>query len=346
MKNIFENIRENKGVIFIHLVVWLMYMTYIFLVSHYDYEYFGGVWKTALAVLMNHTFCAVTFYSLSLYVYPCFTYQTYRRFFRLFLLTIIPCGLLRYLINYHVFPLLGIANRYTQASNSFSLDTVWILGLWSIYSLGYYYFRKSIQHEKDLRLLQESQSAAEMSFLTSQINPHFLYNTLNFFYAEALPVLPNLSKGIMLLSDMMRYAINNDDAEGKVPLENEVKHIKNFIEINQLRYGNRLQVHFEQIGVMEYRRIMPLILITFVENAFKHGELLSPENPLEISLNVAENHLIFQLKNLVRKGPKEQSEGIGLVNTRRRLAIAYPERHTLRVSEEGGFYAIFLRMDL
>jgi two-component system, LytTR family, sensor kinase len=253
---------------------------------------------------------------------------------------------MRYIINFSILPFLNIPNRYEDVSSNFALSTAYVYSQWFMYSLGFYYFRKAIQHEKDLRILQENQSAAEMSFLTSQINPHFLYNTLNFFYAEALPVLPNLSKGIMLLSDMMRYAINNEEGDGKAPLENEVKHIKNFIEINQLRYGNRLYVHFELIGNTEYRRIMPLILVTFVENAFKHGELLSEQTPLEISLKIEENHLLFQLKNAIRKGPKEESEGIGLVNTRRRLTVAYPERHQLNVVESEGFYEVLLKMDL
>ncbi len=345
MKNIFEKIRENWRVILKHIGIWMGYIIYASLAGWGTYQSMNDFWKTFITIFISHFWLSFLFYTYVFLIFPLFKINKLK-FISFISITFIIYHTVRYYINFSILPYFNVPNRYDDITDDFFLSSAWIYIQWSIYSLGYYYFRKSIQHEKDLRVLQESQSAAEMSFLTSQINPHFLYNTLNFFYSEALPVLPNLSKGIMLLSDMMRYAINNDDAEGKVPLENEVKHIKNFIEINQLRYGNRLHVHFEQIGVMEYRRIMPLILITFVENAFKHGELLSPENPLEISLNVAENHLIFQLKNLVRKGPKEQSEGIGLVNTRRRLAIAYPERHTLRVSEEGGFYAIFLRMDL
>jgi two-component system, LytTR family, sensor kinase len=344
MKNIFEKIGENRGVVLKHFGIWCLYLSYMILTSWGEYDLMGGMIKTSIIIIISHSWVAVFFYLNVYYIFPNFSKRKIV-FTVLMILLVIIFHSIRYIINFSILPFLNIINRF-EVGGSFALSTAYIYSQWSFYALGFYYFRKAIQHEKDLRILQENQSAAEMSFLTSQINPHFLYNTLNFFYAEALPVLPNLSKGIMLLSDMMRYAINNEEGDGKAPLENEVKHIKNFIEINQLRYGNRLYVHFELIGNTEYRRIMPLILITFVENAFKHGELLSEQTPLEISLKIEENHLLFRLKNAIRKGPKEESEGIGLVNTRRRLTVAYPERHQLNVVESEGFYEVLLKMDL
>jgi two-component system, LytTR family, sensor kinase len=347
MKNIFEKIRENRRVVLKHILGWLVYLSYMNVMNALAvrYEDFFAFFKWFMIVIINHIPLIIHFYFTVNIAVTKFYKRKYLELTFLVVLSSVGYFLIRYWMNTVFYPSFGI-DRYIEVSNDFFFDTIYLYILWSLYALGYYYFRKAIQHEKDLRILQESQSAAEMSFLTSQINPHFLYNTLNFFYAEALSVLPNLSKGIMLLSDMMRYAINNEEGDGKAPLENEVKHIKNFIEINQLRYGNRLYVHFELIGNTEYRRIMPLILITFVENAFKHGELLSELTPLEISLKIEENHLLFRLKNAIRKGPKEESEGIGLVNTRRRLTVAYPERHQLNVIEAEGFYEVLLKMDL
>ena len=106
--------------------------------------------------------------------------------------------------------------------------------------------QRAIEHQNNL--LEQSIIKEKLSGLRMQINPAFLERTLAYFYRESLPYSPNLSKGITLLSDMMKYALNEDDKEGKVPLKNEIKHIRNFIEIQQLRFDNRLQVHFEVSG--------------------------------------------------------------------------------------------------
>ncbi|WP_345228255.1 sensor histidine kinase, partial [Hymenobacter koreensis] len=167
---------------------------------------------------------------------------------------------------------------------------------------------------------------ANLAFLKSQINPHFLFNALNFFYAQVYPHSEGAAKGILLLSDIMRYALH-EDPDGKVPLGQEVQHVRNYIALNQLRFNQQLQVDFRVSGQLEYRLILPLVLITFVENCFKHGELHEPDRPVQIRLSVEQNRLEFQTRNQLRHGPKEQSTGIGLANTRRRLALVYPGRH-------------------
>ena len=151
---------------------------------------------------------------------------------------------------------------------------------------------------------------------------------------------------ISLLSDMMHYAIDDDDEEGKVPLEKEITHIRNFIEINQLRFDGRLQVDFEVSGEVGILKIMPLILITFVENAFKYGELMDAQNPLKIHLALKEKHLFFSTYNRTRRGPKEQSEGIGMANTQKRLALGYPDQHRLEIRNEVDFYEVELEIEL
>lgn len=222
-----------------------------------------------------------------------------------------------------------------------------------LYSFAYWILENFISAERQRSIIELHKERLDKAFLKteltglkSQINPHFLYNTLNFFYAQSIHYSKNLSKGIMLLSEMMRYALKDDDSEGKVALEKEVQHIYNFIEINQLRFNNRLQVFFEINGNLRYRRIMPLVLITFVENAFKYGELNDPDNPLIIRLTLFENQLNFKTHNLKCKSSYEKSEGIGLTNTRRRLALGYPNNHTLTIKELGDFYEVELALVL
>jgi LytS/YehU family sensor histidine kinase len=221
------------------------------------------------------------------------------------------------------------------------------------FGFAFYYAEKITIQQQAQRAIEQENFKLEQSIidtqlnkLKNQINPDFLFRKLDYFYQESLPHSASLSKGISLLLDMMHYAIDDDDEEGKVLLNKEIQHIRNFIEINQLRFDGRLQVVFEVLGEVGSLKIMPLILITFVENAFKYGELMDAQNPLRIRLVLKENHLFFSTYNHTRRGPKEQSEGIGIANTQKRLALGYPDQHRLEIKSEIGFYEVELEIKL
>ncbi|QHL89140.1 hypothetical protein GU926_17565 [Nibribacter ruber] len=234
-------------------------------------------------------------------------------------------------------------------------DTFWLYILLTALSLGYYYLRQSGKRSKEPKLTLEQKLEAEKgkleaeyAFLRAQINPHFLHNTLNFFYAKSLGHSDELSDGILTLCDIMRYSLESEeDAKGTVLLTKEVEHLHNVIKINQLRFSHRLQIDFKIEGELDSLRIIPLVLITLVENAFKHGEMNDAQHPIQIGLEVQDNGEIkFSVANKKRKGPKETSHGIGLDNTRKRLAAAYPNAHQVQVQEDEEFYAITLTVQL
>lgn len=187
--------------------------------------------------------------------------------------------------------------------------------------------------------LEVEKSQANFNFLKAQINPHFLHNTLNFLYAKSLPYSSELSEGILTLSEIMRYALSEGNIkDGKTLLKDEIEHVRNVIKINQLRFSNNLNVHFEVNGVINGATIIPFVLITIVENAFKHGDLKSPEHPIEIKLNV-DNHVIcFYCRNRKKTGPKELSTGLGLDNIKKRLDLAYGRNYSLKIKDEHEFY--------
>lgn len=217
----------------------------------------------------------------------------------------------------------------------------------------FWYAGKIYQQKQVQRQIQEENHRLEKSIidtqlnnLKNQINPDFLFRKLDFFYTQSLPYSSGLSQGISLLTDMMRYAINDEGDNGKVSLQKEVKHIQNFIEINQLRFDGRLQVEFDIVGLDDSQQIMPLILITFIENAFKYGELFDKNNPLKITLKVEDNNLYFTTRNRTRRGPKEESEGIGINNTQKRLSLGYAENYSLNIKHEPDFYEVALYLNL
>ncbi len=194
--------------------------------------------------------------------------------------------------------------------------------------------------------LEVEKSEANLNFLKAQINPHFLHNTLNFLYAKSLPYSGELSEGILTLSDIMRYALSEGNArEGKAPLKDEVDHVRNVIKINQLRYSNKLNVNFEVSGVLEGAMIIPFVLITLVENAFKHGDLKTQEFPIDIKLNVDGKRIFFFCRNKKKTGPKELSTGVGLENIKKRLDLAYGDKYKFVVKDDPEFYTIDLTID-
>lgn len=194
--------------------------------------------------------------------------------------------------------------------------------------------------------LEVEKSEANLNFLKAQINPHFLHNTLNFLYAKSLPYSSELSEGILTLSDIMRYALSEGNArEGKAPLKDEIEHVRNVIKINQLRFSNKLNVSFEVAGVVEGAMIIPFVLITLVENAFKHGDLQKQEDPIGIKLNVDGNKISFYCRNKKKTGPKELSTGVGLENIRKRLDLAYGDKYKFAVKDEAEFYTTELIID-
>jgi len=231
------------------------------------------------------------------------------------------------------------------------------------FSYGYWYILRVIRKQQEInQLLIEGQREKEeklrlakerlfyeYSFLQAQINPHFLFNTLNFFYSRTLPYSKEVSDGIMKLSDIMRYALDNrEDADGKVLLKKEIDHLQNVIDISQLRFDNKLNIRFSVKGNPDGHRIIPLVLITLAENAFKHGDLANEAYPLEISLCISEEEkrLHFKVRNKKRNAVSEFSSGIGMQNIQERLKWVYQENYELKVQDQEDFYSVELLLNL
>jgi len=232
---------------------------------------------------------------------------------------------------------------------SYTLTTIFYLALSLLISYFVYLWderkqRKILEEQK--MQLEVEKSQANFNFLKAQINPHFLHNTLNFLYAKSLPYSEELSEGILTLSDIMRYALSEGNAkDGKAPLKDEIAHVRNVIKINQLRFSNTLNVQFEVEGVVNGATIIPFVLITLVENAFKHGDLKNNNDPIEIRLKVNSPQMYFYCRNRKKNGPKELSTGIGLENIRKRLELAYGNQFTFRVNDAEDYYTTELTIN-
>jgi two-component system LytT family sensor kinase len=297
----------------------------------------------------------------SIYVFygSCFIFFNYLFRKRVIPLLIAECVffcsylIVTYINGYVIAPLVNPADVIPPFNFSvFLLAGVWVFFIYSYFAFGYYFARRTIMKEKQLReterkKLQAEQEKleAEYAFLRAQINPHFLHNTLNFFYAKSLGCSQELSDSILTLSEIMRYSLEGgEDDNGTVLLSKEVEHLQKVIRINQLRFSNRLQVQFTTTGNIDSVRMIPLILITLVENAFKHGELTNAQHPLILRLEISDDNaqLHFMTFNRKKAGPKELSHGIGMDNIRKRLECAYKDNYTLAIKDEDDFYTTHL----
>jgi two-component system, LytTR family, sensor kinase len=250
---------------------------------------------------------------------------------------------------------ISVISRYNIDVTLAGWARMWRLNLllYALYlgiSVAYVMARHWQRNERPRRQLQEEKLAAELNFLKSQVNPHFLFNTLNNLFALAERHRnPELAQGIAGLSELMRYMLYDCRAD-RVSLEKEVHFIEALIGMQQLRLSpsDEVTISFEVTGDIRGRRIAPMILLPFVENAFKHGIRWASPSFVKIRLAVSGETLDFSVENSLfekRDDPHREDAGIGLDNVRRRLELIYPYGHYLEVREGNGKFTIQLEIN-
>ncbi len=248
-----------------------------------------------------------------------------------------------YLVNFF-----STANEHFQVFFYYNL----IVGFFVLLvALSYALIKYWMQNEKLKRVLLEEKLSTEMAFLKSKINPHFLFNVLNSFYAKSLKHnVPELADGIAKLAELMRYMVYETN-EDKVVLEKEIHHLKNFIQVYQLRIAEEddVYINFNMKGDLKAVKVSPMLLIPFVENAIKHGIIPNAKSSIEISLEIKQNWMNFKVRNSIHTGVSripDNSSGFGLDNLRKRLSVLYPDGHRLETKEESGYFISSLSLQL
>ena len=202
--------------------------------------------------------------------------------------------------------------------------------------------------EKQKKEMENEKLNAELAFLKSQVNPHFLFNILNNICSLARKKSDDTENAIIKLSQIMRYMLSESKDE-KVTLEKEVEYLRNYIELQQLRISDKVRVNFTVEGSPETKMIEPMLLIPFVENAFKHGVSYLEDSEIDIFLKVRDSGLSFRVENTVFRKNGETvalESGIGLKNVLRRLELLYPGYHRIIIREEGQKYRVDLQIAL
>lgn len=214
-----------------------------------------------------------------------------------------------------------------------------------LYSLVFYFVKtiwNTTQRMNEL-LLQNKQ--AELQNLKNQLSPHFLFNTLNSFYADLMDIHPKTANDLLKLSDMLRY-ITYENENDNVYLKDEIQFIQNYIALFSRRFDNQLAVNFKFSFHDNKTKIPSLLLIHFVENAFKHGVTTDVGRPIKIELNTTKNQLNFTVTNYLISSENYDERGIGYKNLRKRLDILFSESYRVNVIQTRDLYQVELQIPL
>lgn len=205
--------------------------------------------------------------------------------------------------------------------------------------------KKWFIQQKEKHEIEKQHLESELNLLKAQLHPHFLFNTLNNLYALSLEKSGRTSEGIAKISDLLRSVLYEcNDAE--IDLKKEIQLIQNYIDLEKLRYTNRLKVSFEVSGEIENRKIAPMLFFTFVENCFKHGSRIDPVKPfILIKITVSKHEIQFFAENSkpqVKKEKEDKREGIGLKNVKKRLKLIYNNNHKLKIENREKTFVVNL----
>ena len=198
-----------------------------------------------------------------------------------------------------------------------------------------------------LKRIQKEKLIAEVSYLKAQINPHFLFNTLNSLYALALAKSDEAPEAILKLSGMMRYVVTESNRV-KVALQKELDYLNDYVELQRLRLSKEVLLSFKIKGNHKDLEIVPLILITYIENAFKYGINPDEKSAIDILINIKGKNLILEVKNRIVVDPSLIPEITqeGLKNTKKRLDYLYPNKYHLNIDSADTVYHVKLQLDL
>jgi sensor histidine kinase YesM len=325
-----------------HFLYWILAWFFLNLLFGY-----GELWNR-VSLIFSFTILLITAgvtYWIIGYLIPRYLLKGRYGLFIIYLIFTIICSLDLELITVMFFFINGkfqVLIYNTRDVYAMLAGTYFIVFLSAGIKLTEYWFSEQQRRQNALKEKVET----ELKLLKSQIHPHFLFNTLNNIYALTLQKSDQAPDAILKLSELLDYLLYHGENK-QVPLLKEIELVDHYIELEKLRYGDRLQVVFEKSGDPDNITIAPVLLLPFVENAFKHGISQSREKVwLKIKLEISPGSINFRIENSKPGKSSHESNGggIGLENLKRRLAILYDNRHALEILEREDVYSVQLNL--
>jgi two-component system LytT family sensor kinase len=334
----------------LHMLIWSLFIVYESVVIGLTYKQFGH----PLTYVAHYTIIIFLFYLHANFILK-FTVDSAKQkwwsstlivFLEVSLFVVASYVIDRCLIDIHVLK----ASEPLRLNSSYFLKTLYRCIYFMGFSTGYYFLNNYVREREKTSALEQHKLAATLerqemllemrktqnAFLLAQINPHFIFNTLHFIYHDILSTSPKAAEAITLLSDMMRFAIDADQLGDRIILGDEITQVENLIYLNQIR--NNIDLTLEVDDNVMHLYLLPLILLTLVENIFKHGDL-SLGNRASINIYNNGTHIVIETDNLPNTGYQNSYRHTGLTNISKRLSFAYSDdcSFTYGTNEYGRF---------
>lgn len=326
-----------------HVLAWLAVAGYLLLGDYlFGQASYRGLWFRSSFLLASIS----EFYACYLLLYPRLLRSGNLRWLALGLLGVVLLFTgVRYGLDEVLSPaLLGFRNYSSDTTLAYYLrDNLYYSIPMLVLSAALWAGQAALRREHENKLLSTERRAAELAFLKTQINPHFLYNTINMLYSLAYADNGPLASGLLQMAELMRYMLR-DTPDGQVELSQEIDYLKHYLALYRLRYAQQFCVDLHVEGDPTGHRVAPLLLVPFVENALKHGVLDDPATPVRLCLTLQPGEVEFIVENYCHNYLVDATSGIGLTNLRRRLALLYRKRHVLRVGTIGRIHTAYLRL--
>ena len=327
-----------------HALFWIIYYFFLCLIFYYAYEIRLFLFYIQFIVFLPFS-AMLVYFNIYVLIPGLLNRRKYLFYIFSLLLAIGVCAFIDQLLKKMYVHFGSSIFGYTSDLNIKNLFTE---------SIGLFYltgFTTSVKLSKDwiqnLQLMKEKEKQyleTELNFLKTQIHPHFFFNTLNNLYSLTLKKSDEAPEVVLKLSALMSYMLYESNT-AKVSLTKEIGYLQNYLDLEKLRFGQRLTVLFEIEGQIEEVSIPPMILILFVENSFKHGVKNNVNKiTIDISLIVEEGFLFFRIKNPIGDNQSKGNTGIGLKNAGRRLELLYGKNYQLDLSEEDNEFIVSLKM--
>jgi len=343
-KSIISNLnKRNNKQLLVHIVIWLVFLT----ISLFNIYLGNGNIPYGIIIVLGSNL--LLFYINYSYLVPKFLLQKNQKLYFTTAAVLI--------VVFALFQIMGTPSKPPMVSEYFEgpppprMPFMFFVPV--LINLSFVVIGTSIKiyaewnrNEINKKEIENQKSKTELHFLKHQLSPHFLFNSLNSIYSLSTKKSPNTPEAIITLSELMRYMLYQTDSE-LVTLKEELEYIQNYLKLQRLRIANNENVVLNINGPVATQKITPLLLISFIENAFKYGTDLRGNTEIKIRIKVQQDKLEFTCVNFIgHRRDSSESSGIGLINTKERLKLLYPGKHFLKVEEEQNRFVVNLTLEL
>ncbi|MFM9910498.1 MAG: sensor histidine kinase [Chitinophagaceae bacterium] len=322
-----QGCEQSFSILLLQRIIWGLFQIPVYLL----------LYKLIIGRLLIQKKYLLFFFAYLLFLFGLDVYNVHVQYWSIARLTFLP----EYITS--------TAAKWYKVKTFFHFSIIYIIQQTLVF-IALAYFINYTKQEIKLKALKQAKLESDLNYLKAQLQPHFFFNTLNNIYSLAQQQSADTAPLVSKLSEMMRYIIY-ETSHSKVTLKKEIEFLQNYVEVQSIRYNKNIRIQFDTQGITEIASIEPLLLLPFVENAFKHGiEEEAISGFVTIVIMLAGNELIVQISNSkpgksLREG-LNGAGGLGLQNARQRLDLLYPEKYHLTIKDTTSQFEIVLTLYL